>query len=192
MGLLTFIESSVFPFLPGDSLLFTAGFLASQSILPIYPLFFVVFICAVLGNILGYEIGKKVGPDIFSNPDSKFLKPEHIKKTRLFFQKHGSKALIIARFVPVVRTFIPIFAGVGNMPFGRFITYNIVGALIWSGTLVWGGYYLTHVIPHAEKYIGQIAIVIIIISVAPSLISYLRIQKNRASISLLFKNIFKK
>ena len=192
VGLITFAESSVFPFLPGDSLLFTAGFLAYQKILPIYPLYFTVFITAILGNLLGYAVGRRYGTTLFSRPDSFLFKPEYSEKTRLFFQKHGSKAIIIARFVPIVRTFIPIFAGIGKMPFYKFLKYNIVGAFIWSTTLIWSGYYLSHAIPNSEKYIGKIAIAIIFVSIAPSLLSFFKDPENKTKIKNYFSKLLSK
>ena len=174
IGMIVFLESSIFPILPGDSLLFTAGFLASQNILPIIPLFITVFTAAVLGDSTGYAIGRRYGNTIFSRPDSFFLNPDHVEKTRLFFQKHGTKSVILARFIPIVRTFIPIFAGVGSMKYRTFLTYNIVGGFLWSTSLIFGGYYLSRVIPNSEKHIHEIVIGIVFVSFLPAIIAFLR------------------
>ncbi len=179
IGIIVFLESSIFPILPGDSLLFTAGFLASQNVLPIIPLFVTVFVAAVLGDNTGYAVGRRYGNTIFSRPDSFFLKPDHIEKTRLFFQKHGPKSVILARFVPIVRTFIPIFAGVGSMKYRTFLTYNLVGGFLWSSSLIFGGYYLSSVIPNSEKHIHEIVVGIVIISFFPAIITFIR-ERNAA------------
>ena len=139
-----FAESGLFFgfFLPGDSLLFIAGFL-SGDVLPALPIVIVaVFAAAVLGDQVGYWFGRKVGPALFSRPDSKLFKQEHVERSKLFFEKHGSKTIVLARFVPVVRTFAPIVAGVSEMPYGTFVTYNVIGAALWAGGLTTAGYFL--------------------------------------------------
>ncbi len=177
VGAIVFLESSVFPILPGDSLLFTAGFLASQNLLPIVTLFVTVFLSAVLGNLLGYSLGRRFGNTIFSRPDSFFLKPDYIEQTRIFFSRHGSKAIILARFVPIVRTFIPLFAGVGSMPFRVFAFYNVLGAFLWSASLVGAGYYITKFIPNADKHIHEIVVAILIVSFLPGIIEFVKTRK---------------
>jgi membrane-associated protein len=179
---IVFLESSVFPILPGDSLLFTAGFLASQKILPVVPLFISVFTAGVLGNLFGYSLGRRYGNAIFSRPDSFFLKPDYIEQTRVFFQKHGSKAIIFARFVPIVRTFIPLFAGVGQMPFKTFAFYNVIGGLLWSASLIFTGYYITRFIPNADKHIHEIIVLILFISFLPGIIEYLKSRRKNKNI----------
>ncbi len=178
VGLIVFFESSVFPILPGDSLLFTAGFLAEQNILNIYVVSLLTFGGAVLGNILAYGIGRKYGNSVFSKPESFLLNPDYIEKTRLFFEKHGAKALIIARFVPIVRTFLPLFAGIGKMPYRTFLTYNIVGAFIWVGSLVGGGYYMSKLIPGTEKYIHAIVGIILVVSMLPGVFTFIKKKKS--------------
>jgi membrane-associated protein len=177
IGVIVFLESSIFPILPGDSLLFTAGFLASQNILPIIPLFVTVFVAAVLGDSTGYALGRRYGNTIFSKPESFFLSPDHIEKTRIFFQKHGPKSVILARFIPIVRTFIPIFAGVGSMKYRTFLTYNIIGGFLWSTSLVFAGYYITSFIPNADKHIHEIVVLILFISFLPGVIEYITTRK---------------
>ncbi len=177
--LIIFAESGLFFgfFLPGDSLLFTAGFLSSQEILNIWLLVPLLFIAAVLGDSVGYWFGKKVGPKIFTRPESRFFKPAHVVKAHAFFLKYGNKAIVLARFVPIVRTFIPIVAGVGSMPYRNFITYNILGGLIWAPGLTLLGYILGAQIPEAEKYLHVIIGVIVLISFVPILIEHQRAKK---------------
>lgn len=166
-----FAESGLFFgfFLPGDSLLFTAGFLSSQGILNIWLLAPLLFLAAVLGDSVGYWFGKKVGPKIFSRPESRFFKPAHVVKANKFFIEHGNKAIVFARFIPVIRTFVPIVAGVGSMPYRNFITYNIVGGVLWAIGLTVLGYGLGAQIPEAEKYLHYIIGAIILISFIPVL-----------------------
>lgn len=172
INIIVFLESSVFPILPGDSLLFTAGFLASQNIIPVVLLLISVFCAAVIGNVFGYVIGRRYGVTVFSKPDSFFLNPTYIEKTREFFQKHGSKSIIFARFVPIVRTFIPVFAGIGKMPFNKFLIYNITGAFVWSFSLIFSGYYISRFIPNAESHIHEIVFAILFISFLPAIIAF--------------------
>jgi membrane-associated protein len=181
IGIIVFLESCVFPILPGDSLLFTAGFLASQGYLPILPLFVTVFVAAVLGDSFGYYLGRKYGNTVFSKPDSFFLNPEYIQKTRIFFSKYGPKAVILARFVPIVRTFIPIFAGVGTMPYRTFISYNIFGGFLWSASMVFGGYYLTKIIPNADQHIHEIVILVVVVSLLPGVYTFIKNRYTKKS-----------
>ena len=167
---IVFAESGLFFgfFLPGDSLLFTAGFLASQGFLNIWVTLILVFIAAVTGDSVGYLFGKKVGPALFKKEDSRFFKKEHLLKAEKFYEKNGAKTIILARFLPFVRTFAPIVAGVANMNYGKFIRYNIIGGFGWSFGLTLGGYFLGRVIPNADKYLLPIIALIIIVSVAPT------------------------
>jgi membrane-associated protein len=174
IGLIVFLESCILPILPGDSLLFTAGFLASQGYLPIVPLYITVCIAAILGDNLGYYIGKKYGNTVFSKTNSFFFNPSHIQKAEVFFKKYGTRAVVLARFMPIVRTFIPIFAGVGKMPHRVFFVYNVIGGCIWSTTLIWGGYYLSNIIPNSEQHIHFIVLGIVIVSFSPAVITYIR------------------
>jgi membrane-associated protein len=166
---IVFAESGLFFgfFFPGDSLLFTAGFLASQNYLNIAILAFGAFICAILGDSVGYWFGRKVGPRIFNREDSFFFHKKHIERAQNFYDKYGNKTIFLARFVPVVRTFAPIVAGVGQMKYKNFILYNIAGGLVWSLLLIFSGYFLGRIIPGADRYILPIIIAIIIISFLP-------------------------
>ncbi len=166
---IVFAESGLFFgfFLPGDSLLFTAGFLASQGILSIWLLSPLLFGAAVLGDTVGYAFGRKVGPKIFTKPESKLFRPEHVVRAHRFFVEHGNKAIVLARFIPIIRTFVPIVAGVGNMPYRNFVTYNIVGGFVWAVGLTALGYTLGAQIPQAEQYLHWIIGAIIAVSFIP-------------------------
>ena len=159
-------------FLPGDSLLFTAGVLASQDLFNIWLLIAVCFVAAVTGDAVGYAFGHRVGRRLFQRPESRFFKPAHLMKAEAFFQQHGGKAVILARFLPVVRTFVPVVAGVGAMPYRRFAAFNVVGAVLWAIGLPVGGYYLGEVIPEdqVDRYLLPIIFLIIVASIAPTAI----------------------
>ena len=152
---------------PGDSLVFTAGFLASQNYLNIWTLLVVLFTAAVLGDNVGYWFGAKVGPMIFKKEDSRWFKKEYVNQAHEFFEKHGSKSLILARFFPVVRTFVPIVAGVGKMNYRKFFLFNIIGGMLWAVGLCLAGFSLGQFIPNADAYITPIILLIILISITP-------------------------
>jgi membrane-associated protein len=157
-------------FLPGDSLLFTAGFLASQGVLEIWILVPLCFIAAVAGDAVGYAFGHRVGPRLFQRSDSKFFKKEHLVKAEAFFDEHGGKAIILARFLPIVRTFTPIVAGAAGMPYRRFFVFNVVGALLWAVGVTLAGYFLGSAVPNIDHYLLPVIGVIILISVLPTLV----------------------
>ena len=172
---IVFAESGLFFgfFFPGDSLLFTAGFLASQGLLSPAWLFAGAFVAAVVGDSVGYAFGKKIGPKIFTKEDSFFFGKRHIERSERFYEKYGKKTIILARFIPVVRTFAPILAGVGNMSYRVFISYNVIGGLLWSVGVTALGYGLGAVVPNAGSYITPIVVVIIVVSVIPPIREYL-------------------
>ncbi|HEY9616651.1 MAG TPA: VTT domain-containing protein, partial [Microcoleaceae cyanobacterium] len=155
--------------LPGDSLLFTAGFLASQNLLNIYALVLGAFICAVLGDNVGYATGYKVGRRLFRRENSRFFHKKHLISAQNFYDKHGRKAIILARFMPVVRTFAPIVAGIGAMNYRIFVAYNIIGGFVWTFGITLLGYFLGQVIPDVDKYLIPIILVIVVVSFAPSI-----------------------
>lgn len=164
-------------FLPGDSLLFSAGLVVALAGRPnLAVLILVVFVAAVLGDQVGYMFGNKVGPSIFKRPDSRFFKQENVTKSHEFFEKHGPKALILARFIPIVRTFTPILAGVSNMRYRTFVTFNVVGGAIWSVAGILLGYGLGKRFPQLETYITPIILLIIFLSLIPV---FLEIRKSR-------------
>ena len=162
-------------FLPGDSLLFTAGFLASPAIglLNIWPLVLGTWVAAILGDNVGYEFGKRVGPKLFSREDSLIFKRAHALKAQAFYDKHGPKTIVLARFMPIVRTFAPIVAGIANMNFRVFFFYNLLGSLLWTFGLVLLGYSLGSVID-VDRYLLPIIVFIVIISFLPAIIGYIR------------------
>jgi membrane-associated protein len=159
-------------FLPGDSLLFSAGFLASQNVLNIAVLIFGCFVCAVLGDNVGYATGHRFGRRLFQREDSWLFHKKHLITTQNFYEQHGRKALILARFMPVVRTFAPIVAGIGSMRYRTFVVYNLVGAALWTIGVTLLGYFLGQAIPpeQIDKYLLPIVVLIIVVSVLPSLL----------------------
>ena len=166
--LIVFAESGLFFgfFLPGDSLLFTAGLLSATGIIPFMPLLICSFVAAVLGDNVGYWFGHKVGPKIFAREDSRFFKKHHLVAAQQFYEKHGSKTIVLARFVPFVRTFAPIVAGAANMPYKTFMTYNLLGGLIWGVGLTSLGYFLGN-IPFVKTHYELIIILIVVASIVP-------------------------
>ncbi len=160
--------------LPGDTLLFTAGFLASAGYLNIYILIIGAFIASVLGDSLGYYIGKKIGPKIFTREDSLFFKHAYVERTQKFFERHGKKTIFLARYIPIVRTFAPLLAGVGQMRYRSFLVYNIAGGAAWALVLSLVGYFLGTRVPNIEKYILPIVIGIFVLSFIPVIIELVR------------------
>ncbi|MFA6301352.1 MAG: VTT domain-containing protein [Candidatus Paceibacterota bacterium] len=175
-----FAESGLFFgfFFPGDSLLFSAGLLAAAHHFNIYYLFLGSFICAVLGDSVGYWTGKKLGPRIFSKPESFFFSKKNIDKTTNFYDKYGKKTIVLARFVPIVRTFAPILAGVGNMKYKNFIFYNILGGFLWTLVIIFAGYFLGNSIKNIDQYVLPITVLIILLSLAPFFSEILK-RKNK-------------
>ena len=166
-------------FLPGDSLLFTAGFLASQGYISLPWLLVGTFLAAVIGDSVGYTFGRKVGPSIFNKDDSLLFNKKYIVDAQSFYQKHGKKTIILARFIPVVRTSAPIVAGVGNMDYKTFLSFNIIGGFVWTWALLLLGYGLGAVIPNPDKYIIPVIAVIIIISIVPVIREFLKRWKSK-------------
>ena len=177
---IVFAESGLFFgfFLPGDSLLFTAGFLASQGFFNIWILTPLLFVAAVLGDQVGYVFGRRVGPPLFARPDSRFFKQKHLKRAQEFFDTYGTRAIVLARFMPVVRTFIPIVAGVAGMRYHTFVLYNCVGGALWAVGMTLLGYLLGASVPHADRYIFPIVLAIIVASILPPLYHVVRSRKD--------------
>jgi membrane-associated protein len=161
-------------FLPGDSLLFTAGFLASQGYFNILILAAGSAVAAIVGDSVGYWVGAKMGPRVFNRPNSRWLNPKHVERTQEFYNIHGKKTIILARFIPIVRTFTPVMAGVGKMEYPIFLSYNIVGGLLWGAGMPLAGYFLGKIIPSADKYLLPIIAVIIIVSLIPAFKHFLK------------------
>src|SRR5574343_1157507 len=176
---IVFAESGLFFgfFLPGDSLLFTAGLLSSQGLISFWPLFIFCIISAIVGDSVGYSFGKKTGPMLFSREDSFFFKKAHAEKARNFYEKYGRKTIIIARFVPIVRTFAPIVAGVAQMEYKTFLRFNIIGGVLWVTLLLGAGYVLGNSMPNIEQYLSYIIIFIILVSVIPVVYEILKNRK---------------
>ncbi len=191
---IVFAESGLFIgfFLPGDSLLFTAGFLASQGFLDIEPLIVITAGAAILGDNFGYTFGRKIGPRIFKKKDSLLFHKDNLEKARIFYEKHGPKTLILARFMPVIRTFAPILAGVGNMKWPTFVFYNFFGGLLWTIGLNSLGYFLGSTIPNIDRYLLPIIVLIIFLSILPSLIHLLKDKKQREQIAKILLTLRKK
>jgi membrane-associated protein len=168
-------------FLPGDSLLFTAGFIASQGLLNIVVLTFGCFVCAVLGDNLGYATGYRFGRKLFHKEDSRLFKKKHLIKTQNFYDKHGKKTIVLARFLPIVRTFAPIVAGTAAMRYRIFMAYNLVGGFVWTIGLCLMGYFLGKLIPDVDKYLLPIIGAIIVISVIPSILHVIQENKGKSN-----------
>lgn len=172
IGLIVFAESGLLIgfFLPGDTLLFTAGFFAAQGKLPLLPLLAVIIIAAIVGDNVGYQIGRRYGPRIFKKKDGAFFRHDYIMRAEEFYEKHGGKTVVLARFVPIVRTFAPVVAGVGKMPRRRFAFYNIFGAFFWGLSVTLLGYWLGSKIPNIDTYILPVVLLATIFTFAPPLI----------------------
>ncbi|KOX01224.1 membrane protein [Streptomyces sp. NRRL B-1140] len=183
--LIVFAESGLFAFLPGDSLLFTAGLFVAEGTYISQPLWLVctlIVLAAVLGDQVGYMIGKFLGPKLFNRPNSKLFKQENLDKAHEFMEKHGPKAIVLARFVPIVRTFAPIVAGAGRMKYRTFLTYNVIGGIAWGTGVTLAGYWLGQ-IGFIKKNVEAILVLIVLLSVVPIIIEYLRdrSKKKRAA-----------
>ena len=163
-------------FLPGDSLLFTAGLFASQAGfgLDIWTLTILCGSAAIVGPLVGYWYGKALGPRLFNKEDSLLFRRRHLERAHEFYERHGGKALILARFMPVIRTFAPVVAGMASMGYRRFVVYTVVGAALWAVGVTWAGYFLGRAYPDAAKYLEYIVAAIILASIAPPIIHLLR------------------
>jgi membrane-associated protein len=164
-----FSESGLFFgfFLPGDSLLFTAGLFASQGHLSLALLILGCMIAAIAGDSVGYAFGRKVGPALFSREDSLFFHKGHIERAKTFYERYGVKTIVLARFVPIVRTFAPIVAGIGSMPYSTFLRWNIVGGIAWVALMTLSGYFLGTIFPKTGEYLEYIIVGIILVSLIP-------------------------
>jgi membrane-associated protein len=180
LAVIVFAETGALVFfLPGDSLLVTAGFYAAGGKLDIVAMNALLIPCAVLGPILSYWIGAKLGPHIFKRPRSRFFRPEHVQTAHAFYEKHGAAAIIIARFMPIVRTFVPVVAGVARMPYGPYSLYNVIGGTGWILSMTLLGYFLGHAFPGLVKRIELVIVAVVILSLLPSIIAWLRARRRR-------------
>jgi membrane-associated protein len=173
---MVFAESGLFFgfFFPGDSLLFTAGIFASQGYMNIFLLLLLCFIAAILGDTVGYWTGKKMGRRLFNKEEGFFFKKQRLHDAEEFYNKHGKYTIIMARFIPIIRTFAPIVAGIGDMHYRTFISYNIIGGFLWTIGLLLLGYFLGGIIPNPDTYILPIVLLIVVISFIPVIIKVLR------------------
>lgn len=175
----------------GESLVFTAGFLSSLGYFDIWIVMLIVFAAAVLADSLEYSFGRKYGPRIFTKGDSIFFDKEYILAAEAFYERHGGKTIIIARFLPFIRTLAPAFAGVGKMKYSYFVLYNIIGALLWSASVSLLGYYLGKVIPGADQYALYIVLAIATLSLLSPLLAVARNKRAKARISKFVKDFFR-
>jgi membrane-associated protein len=166
-------------FLPGDSLLVTAGLLAARGYLNIYALAPILTVAAILGNSVGYSIGRATGPRVFRRENSLFFNKKHAMRAHEFYEKYGRKTIVLAQFMPVIRTFAPVIAGVGGMKFRQFITFNIIGAFTWIWSMLGIGYFLGRYIPGIDKHIEIVVVIVVFISLLPGLISSYRAKRAR-------------
>ena len=175
-----FLETGVVvtPFLPGDSLLFAAGALCARGDLAVAWLFLLLFVAAVLGDTVNYSIGHLIGPRAFHGRNRLF-KREHLDRTHQFYERHGGKTIVLARFVPIIRTFAPFVAGIGRMSYGRFVTYNVLGGLLWTALFVFGGYYFGNH-PLVKRNFTLVILAIIVISILPLVVEFVQNYRRKA------------
>jgi membrane-associated protein len=176
--LIIFLETGVVvtPFLPGDSLLFVAGTIAAAGDLNVHILVLVLIVAAIAGDSLNYSIGRYLGPRVFRFDDSRFFKRAHVDRTHAFFERHGGKAIIIARFVPIIRTYAPFVAGIGAMEYKRFLMFNVTGAVLWVAMLTYAGFFFGN-LPLVKNNLTAVILGIIVISVIPAVVEYLRARR---------------
>ena len=168
-------------FLPGDSLLISAGLVAAAGGLNIWWLNLVLCIAAITGDSVGYAIGWRLGPRLFTRPQSLLFNPKHIERTRRFYDRHGSKTIVIARFVPIIRTFAPVVAGVGQMEYRRFVFYNIAGGIAWVTSMTWAGYLLGSAVPNIGDHIHIVVGIVILLSLIPIFVELIRERRRRSA-----------
>jgi membrane-associated protein len=161
-------------FLPGDSLLVTAGLVASQGLLNVYLLGAILTVAAIAGDTLGYYIGRATGPRIFTREDSLFFNRKHLLRAHDFYERHGGKTIILARFMPIVRTFAPVVAGVAAMEYRRFVAYNVAGGFLWVWSMLFTGYFLGRYIPGIDRHIEKVILIVIFLSILPGIIGWWR------------------
>ncbi len=154
-------------FLPGDSLLVTAGLVAAAGGLDIWLLDALLIVAAIVGDSVGYAIGYRTGPRIFRKEESRWFSRKHLLRTREFYERHGGKTIVLARFIPIIRTFAPVVAGVGQMEYRRFLFYNVFGGMGWVVSLTWAGYLLGHTIPNIDRHIHVVVAIVIVLSLVP-------------------------
>lgn len=161
-------------FLPGDSLLVTAGLLATKGMFDVYTLGLLLTVASVLGNSLGYAIGKATGPRLFSRDNSLLFNRKHLHRAQAFYERHGGKTVVLARFMPIIRTFVPVVAGMAQMGYRRYTLYNVVGGVAWIWSMLFIGYFLGRYIPGVDKHIELVILLVIFVSLLPGLVAWWR------------------
>jgi membrane-associated protein len=176
---IVFVETGFFVgfFLPGDSLLITAGIFAAADVLPLRWLLLPVMACAIVGDQIGYWIGRGAGPAMYRREDSLLFRRSHLQRAHDFYEKYGGRAVILARFIPIVRTFCPPVAGAAKMPYSRYVMFDIVGGIGWVSATILGGFFLGRTIPNISERIHYVILVVIVLSILPAVISILRSRK---------------
>jgi membrane-associated protein len=176
---IVFVETGFFVgfFLPGDSLLVTAGVFAAAGVVPLRWLLLPVMGCAIVGDQIGYWIGRTAGPALYKREDSLFFRRSHLQRAHDFYEKYGGRAVIFARFVPIVRTFCPPVAGAAHMPYTRYLLFDIFGGMFWVGAMILGGYFLGRTVPNIGQRIHYVIAVVVVLSVLPAVISILRARR---------------
>jgi membrane-associated protein len=183
---IVFVETGLLVgfFLPGDSLLVTAGLFAARGDLELLPMIVSLSVAAIVGDTVGYNIGARTGPKLFTRPDSLLFNKKHLITTKEFYERHGPFTIVIARFIPILRTFAPVVAGIGAMEYKRFIIYNVAGGIGWVLTTVLGGYFLGQMIPDIHDHIHTVIAVVIVLSLMPAVIKVARERfKSKPSVS---------
>ena len=176
---IVFVETGFFVgfFLPGDSLLVTAGIFSAASVIPLRWLLAPVMLCAIVGDQIGYWIGRTAGPALYRREDSLFFRRSHLQRAHEFYEKYGGRAVIFARFVPIIRTFCPPVAGAALMPYSRYLIFDIFGGVLWVGAMILGGYFLGRSVPNIGQRIHYVIAVVVVLSVLPAVISILRARR---------------
>jgi len=178
LALIVFLETgALIFFLPGDSLLVMAGLYAAKGDLDLLALNALLIPMAVAGDATSYWIGRRAGPHLFNRPRSRFFNPDHVRAAHDFYERHGGKAIILARFMPLVRTFVPVVAGVAEMGYRRFATYNVVGGAAWVGSMTLTGYVLGTRFPLLVQHIEKVIVVVIVLSILPGVIEWIRVRR---------------
>lgn len=177
---IVFVETGFFVgfFLPGDSLLVTAGIFSAAGVIPLKWLLLPVMFCAIVGDQIGYWIGRSAGAALYRREDSFFFRRSHLQRAHDFYEKYGARAVILARFVPIVRTFCPPVAGAARMPYTRFLVFDIFGGVFWVGTMILGSYFLGHLIPNIAQRIHYVIAIVIFVSVLPVIVSLARARRS--------------
>ena len=168
----------VTPFLPGDSLLFVSGAIAATGAMDVHTLFGVLVVASFSGDNTNYWVGRFAGLKLFRRPDSRIFNPKYVERTQAFYAKHGGKTVMIARFVPIVRTFAPFVAGMGRMVYPRFLAYSFAGAILWIGSLAYAGFYFGN-LPFVRENLSLVIVGIVVLSIMPGVVEYLRARRRR-------------